>query len=77
MVEARKSTGPASSSGWPTRPSGVCARKRPIASGVSRVTLVMGVAMTPGAMALTRMPSGARSWASARVSCRTAPLLAA
>jgi hypothetical protein len=36
----------------------------------------MGVRMFPGAIALTRMPAGASSTESARVSCSIAPFVA-
>ena len=74
MSETRNATGPASSSGWPTRPSGVRLMKPASRSGSLRVDSVIAVAITPGAIALTRMPSGASSRASAWVSDFTPPL---
>ena len=43
-------------------------------AGSSRVDAVIGVSITPGAMAFTRMPSAARSRASDCVSIFTPPL---
>ena len=67
---------PATSSGRPQRASGVRSRiasprRHRRASGA-----VIAVAIQPGAMALTRMPSGAQAMASDLVSCATPPLLA-
>ena len=76
MFEARKRTGPTSSSGLPVRPIGVWARNRPIASGLLRVTSVIGVSMTPGAMAFTLI-FGANSLANPLVKTSTAPFEAA
>ena len=45
-----------------------------LASLSSRVDAVIGVSITPGAMAFTRMPSAARSRASDCVSIFTPPL---
>ena len=56
---ARKNTGPATSSGVPKRLSGVRARIGPLRAGSSCSACVSGVAIQPGATALTRMPSSA------------------
>ena len=74
--EARKSTGSATSSGCPQRPSGVRALTEATCAGSVRLRADCSVTMKPGAMALTRMPSGAHAMASDLVSCSTAALLA-
>src|SRR5262249_35358119 len=62
--EARKVTTPATSSGVPSRPSGVSARSRSRCSSAS--SAVMSVLMYPGATAFTRTPRGPHSRARAR-----------
>ena len=49
----------ATSCGVPQRPRGVRARIGPLRAGSSCSACVSGVAIQPGAMALTRMPSAA------------------
>ena len=70
--EQRKATTDAISDGWPTRPSGVASHRtlRYQVSSAIRYT-VIGVSMTPGAMAFTITPSGASSAAIWRVSWAT------
>jgi len=65
------------SSGAPTRRSGVMAAIRCCVAGSARSGCVISVAIMPGAMALTRMPSRPTSFASPRVKLSIAPFDAA
>ena len=73
---ARNRTGPATSSGVPQRFSGVRVRIGSLRAGSFCSASVSGVAIQPGAIALTRMPSAAYAIASDFVSCAMPPLLA-
>ena len=74
--EQRKITAPATSAGLPQRLSGVRLRIARDRAGSSWSAWVSGVAIQPGAMALTRMPSVAQAMARLLVSWATPPLLA-
>src|SRR5581483_9726340 len=75
--EARKTTGPTSSSALPRRPSGVSSRMlRSFASSCSLAAPGMYASMYAGLNALTRMLYCAHSTASVRVNIFTPPLLA-
>ncbi len=74
--EQRKTAAPAMSSGRAQRASGVRASIAALRCGSSCSACVKFVATQPGAIALTRMPSGAYAMASDFVSCATPPLLA-
>ena len=68
MSEARKTAGPAMSSGLPARFSGVCRMTLATISGfLARASALILVSIRPGPMALTRTPSLPSSAASARV----------
>lgn len=79
-AEHRKETTEATSSGFPERCSGrremKLANSSSCCSFVSPIFSTMGVSMEPGLTALTRMPAAPSSRAHARVSARTAALLA-
>lgn len=60
------------SSGWPTRPAGMAPKWSAVSA--ARMCSISGVAITPGATALTRIPSGARSMAIDLVSMSRPPL---
>ena len=64
--DARKATAAATSSGVPSRPSGMRVKSFSFCSGV--ITSVMAVSMKPGATAFTRTPRGASSLADVFVS---------
>ena len=68
--DTRNSTASATSSGSPMRPSGAIERLARVRGSSSGST--MGVAMGPGTIALTRIPSSARSRAAILVSPRSA-----
>src|ERR1700723_767254 len=72
--EQRNTAAPATSPGLPQRCIGV--RPRMAADRLSSSTRprVSSVAIQPGAMAFTRMPSAAQATASALVNCATPPL---
>ena len=72
--EARNATALATSTGSPKRPSGSFLRYSGPSTGWSITHSEMRVRTTPGATALTRMPSGARSSAAVRTSATTPPL---
>jgi hypothetical protein len=74
--EHRKITEPARSPGVPQRFIGVRLRIASDRAGSSWSAWVSGVAIQPGAMALTRMPSAAQEMARLLVSCDIPPLLA-
>ena len=65
--ETRNATASATSDGWPIRPDTAVATKRAWVSASS-----IGVAIGPGNTALTRMPAGASSAATAWVRPRSA-----
>src|SRR5262249_24096633 len=68
MSDARKTAGPAMSSGLPGRPSGVWRMTMATKSGfLARASALILVSISPGPMALTRTPSLPSSAASARV----------
>ena len=73
--EARNSTAPTISSGWPTRPAGIASRIQSRYSWVSRNGSIIGVAKSHGATALTLTPWRIHSEPSVRVSWTIAPLL--
>src|SRR5919204_317119 len=78
--EARKTATEATSSGRHNRPSGCdtsCSRRAAAGSGIeSMKPRSIGVSTEPGQIALTRIPSGAQSSASARASWTAAPFVA-
>ena len=73
--EARKAMALATSSGCPRRRSGVAAADS--SSVVLRLRSTHSVSVVPGAMALTRMPSGPSSCASTFVNTCSPPLVVA
>src|SRR6266700_2692161 len=73
MSEARNTAGCAMSSGVPIRPIGMRPVKLAVYSAFCRASALSGVAVKPGPIALTRMPIGPSSIASALVSSRTPP----
>src|SRR5215218_3125900 len=75
--EARNTAGPTISHGSPKRPCGTRRRTSPYQARSSMIWRTSGVVKYAGASALTWMLYGANSSASTRVSCTTAPLLAA
>ena len=74
--EARKPTTSAMSSGSPQRPSGVCERIQASRSSTCACA-VIGVRISPGATALTRIPRVPSSTASVSVSEHSAALVEA
>ena len=74
--DARYTYAPASSAGWPARPSGVL---RPNSGSLSGQPVggMSGVQIGPGATAFTRMPRGPSSSASAFVNATSAAFVIA
>ncbi|MNC99527.1 hypothetical protein D3C83_178500 [compost metagenome] len=73
MSEARNTAGNAMSCGVPIRPNGMRPVKFTMYSAFCRASALSGVAVKPGPIALTRIPKGDSSIASALVSIRTPP----